>query len=435
MEMTPLLAKAKQKFRFSRRAKIGYVIMIFSAAFTGLTNTFAKPLIDVEGFETPEISPVTLVAIIYLINALFFSPFARKTTPLKTIGKRNSLFLVVIGVSEVAALMTYFFGLKEANAVNAAILAEGEMIFSLLIAITVLRERLQRKELGPFAMIVVGMIAIPVSMDLYHNGFAFSDLVLGDLIIIVSGILYAIDINLCKYISKRIDPRRTLQLTSIASGLFALGIVFLFNIPVDIAISQIPNIITLSIIGTGLAAFLFIISLALIGAVRTLLIYSTSGAFGVIFSSTFLGEPITFANIVSVILTMIGIYFLRNRLAEDDSEKDVQIKWSFLKESKGVPEVISVKTSRPKHLSHNMMTQNLKKQANKTKFAQVGGHQLILYNVNKEYHNKTVSKLSVYAPLKIIDSSSSKLKWESQKSIPQKNIIEFRNGLSSERGC
>ena len=303
----------------SRKATIGYIVMILSAAFTGLTNTFAKPLIDMEGFQTMEISPIALVAMIYLINAFFFTPFARKSTPLKTIGRRNMFFLSLIGISEVAGLMTYFFGLKESTAINSAIMSEGEMIFSLLIAITILRERLQRKELSPFAMIIVGMVIIPVGIDLHQNGFMFSDLVFGDMLILLSGLFYALDINLCKYVSKRLDAKRITQITSFVSGGFALGLMLAFNVPFNVDWSQVPSIVVLSIVGTGLAAFFFIIALRLIGAVRSLLLYSSSSAFGVIFSAAFLGEAITMANIVSIVLVMGGIYFLRNRLAEDES--------------------------------------------------------------------------------------------------------------------
>ena len=310
-----------RKINLRSKATIGYIVMILSAAFTGLTNAFAKPLIDIEGFSTMEISPITLVALIYLINFFFFTPLAKNSTPLRTIGRRNMFFLTLIGISEVAGLMTYFFGLKESTAINSAIMSEGEMIFSLLIAITILRERLRRKELSPFAMIIVGMVIIPVGFDLYQNGFTMSELVFGDMLILVSGLFYALDINLCKYVSKRFDARRITQITSLVSGVFALGLMLMFNIPFNIDWSQIPSIALLSIIGTGLAAFFFIIALRLIGAVRSLLLYSSSSAFGVIFSSAFLGESITAANVVSIVLVIGGIYLLRNRLAEDDSNE------------------------------------------------------------------------------------------------------------------
>ena len=310
----------------SKKATIGYIIMIFSAAFTGLSNTFAKPLIDIEGYQAMEISPITLVAMIYLINALFFTPVAKNTTPVKSIGRRNLFFLVLIGIAEVSALMTYFFGLKESTAINTSIMSEGEMIFSLLIAITIMRERLRRKELTPFAMIIVGMVILPIGIDLHENGFMVSDLVFGDCLVLLAGLFYALDINLCKYLSKRIDPRRLLQIASLVSGVFALGMMVVFNVPFNVDWSQTPSIMLLSIVGTGLASLFFIIALKLIGAIRTLIIFSSSAAFGVIFSSIFLGEIITIANVVSIILVFSGIFLLRSRLAEDDADETEKLR-------------------------------------------------------------------------------------------------------------
>jgi len=306
----------------SSKAKIGYIVIILSAVFTGLVNSVAKPLIDAGDFPTIEISPIMLAVMIYLINALFFTTLTKNSTSIKSIGRRNMFFLAIIGIAEVSALITYFFGLKDSTAINASILSEGEMIFSLLIAITVMRERLQRKELTPFAMIVVGMIIIPVGIDLYENGFEVSDLVFGDALILLSGLFYALDINLCKLLSRKMDSRRLIQLTSLFSGIFALGLVAFFNIPFNIDWSQIPSIVFLSIVGTGIASVFFIIALRLIGAIRTLLLYSSSAAFGVIFSSVFLGEQITLANVASIALVIGGIYFLRKKLSEDDTDEE-----------------------------------------------------------------------------------------------------------------
>jgi len=306
----------------SSKAKIGLVVIILSAVFTGLVNSIAKPLIDAGGFQTIEISPVMLAVMIYLINALFFTSLTKNSTSIKSIGRRNMLFLAIIGIAEVSALITYFFGLKDTTAINASILSEGEMIFSLLIAITVMRERLQRKELTPFVMIIVGMIVIPVGIDLYDNGFGVSDLVFGDMLILLSGLFYALDINLCKLLSKKMDSRRMIQLTSLFSGIFALGLMLFFNIEFNVNLSQIPSIVLLSIIGTGIASLLFIVALRLIGAVRTVLLYSSSTAFSVIFSSIFLGEQITLANVASVALVIGGIYFLRKKLSEDESDEE-----------------------------------------------------------------------------------------------------------------
>jgi drug/metabolite transporter (DMT)-like permease len=54
-----------------------------------------------------------------------------------------------------------------------------------------------------------------------------------------------------------------------------------------------------------------------IGAVRTILVFSTTTVFGVMFSNLLLGEIISMANVGAVGIVIIGTYLLRNRLARD----------------------------------------------------------------------------------------------------------------------
>ena len=56
-------------------------------------------------------------------------------------------------------------------------------------------------------MIIVGMIALPISYDLYESDIGMSSLLMGDILIIFSGLLYAIDVNICKYVSDKIDAK------------------------------------------------------------------------------------------------------------------------------------------------------------------------------------------------------------------------------------
>ncbi len=92
----------------SSKAKIGYIVIILSAVFTGLVNSVAKPLIDAGDFPTIEISPIMLAVMIYLINALFFTALTKNSTSIKSIGRRNMFFLAIIGIAEVSALITYY---------------------------------------------------------------------------------------------------------------------------------------------------------------------------------------------------------------------------------------------------------------------------------------------------------------------------------------
>lgn len=221
----------------------------------------------------------------------------------------------MIGIAEVLGLITYFFGLKDSSASNAAVLNSSEIIFSIFIAIIILRERLQKKEMGPFTLIILGVIVLPIGYDMYNTGFMFSNMVTGDFLILLSGVFFAADINISKYVSDRIDSKRITQITSFVSGFVALSIMLIFNIPFDITFTHVPGILLSGLLGTGIATFCFVLSLKFIGSVRTTLLYSTGTAFGVILSWIILGEAISFINIFAVIMIIAGIFLLRKKIS------------------------------------------------------------------------------------------------------------------------
>jgi len=223
--------------------------------------------------------------------------------------------MALIGLAEVSALITYFYGISTSTAVNASIFSNSEIIFSLVIAMMVFKERLHIKECIPFSMIIIGMMIIPIGNDLYQNNLSLGSLVTGDLLIIFSGLLYAIDITLCKYIGERFDVKKTVQMTSFICAAITISIIALFQIPMDVELIQLPSILIMSILGTGMSTLLFLTGLKLIGAVRTVLLYSTMSVFGILFSGLILSEVITPIDIFSTMLVLAGIFLLRKKLA------------------------------------------------------------------------------------------------------------------------
>jgi len=51
---------------------------------------------------------------------------------------------------------------------------------------------------------------------------------------------------------------------------------------------------------------------------RTILLYATTTLFGMIFAIIFLGEGITWYNIMAIAIAGAGIFILRKRLAKDE---------------------------------------------------------------------------------------------------------------------
>ena len=307
-----------QRITSSSSPRLGYILIIAAAALAGLVHSIAKPMLSVSTANIVEIHPLTLAAVIFIINGLFFTPLRRNKSSGAKINRRKLLLLALIGIAEVSAIITYFSGLKETTAVNASILASGEIMFSVIVAAVIFREKLQRKEVFPFVLIIVGAAALPVSYDIYQHGIVFSNLVFGDLLVLLSGLFYALDINMSKYASDRIDARRITQITSFIGGGFAIFLIFILQIPYNINPSHIPNIAIIGIFGTGLSTFFFLIALRLIGAIRSILLYSSTSVFGMVFASILLHESITAANIISIIVVSFGLYLLRQRFGKDE---------------------------------------------------------------------------------------------------------------------
>ncbi|MFB5629757.1 MAG: DMT family transporter, partial [Nitrosarchaeum sp.] len=172
------------------------------------------------------------------------------------------------------------------------------------------------------------MMIIPIGNDLYQNDFSFGSMVTGDLLIIFSGLLYAIDVTLCKYLGDKFDVKRVVQILSFISAAATIAMIVVLQIPMEVELSQLPNILVMSIVGTGMSTLFFLMGLKLIGAVRTVLLYSTTSVFGILFSWMILSETVTAVDIFSAMLVLAGIFLLRNKLAgaEENSLEENSIE-------------------------------------------------------------------------------------------------------------
>ncbi|MDH3736376.1 MAG: DMT family transporter [Nitrosopumilus sp.] len=298
-----------------RRSGYGYYLIILAAALSALLHVVSKPMLE-NSETTIEINPIVMAFLIYFICGIFFTPLVKNTHSISKFGRKDWIFIGLIGIAEVSALITYFYGLTTSTAVNASLFSNSEIIFALVIAMLVFRERLHIKECIPFTMIIIGMMIVPIGNDLYQNNFALHQLVTGDLLIILAGFLYAVDITLCKYLGDRFDVKKITQIVSFICAAVAISLIVVFQIPMDVDLMQLPGIFILSILGTGMSTLFFLMGMKIIGAVRTVLLYSTTSVFGVVFSGLILAETVTVADICSLALVLTGIFFLRNRLVE-----------------------------------------------------------------------------------------------------------------------
>lgn len=300
----------------SKKNKIvlGIVLTLAAASMEALADVIPKPLMA--DTQILPASPLLIVFLIYIVNGAIFTPFTIKSKPLSKFSIKPLYALTALGIVEVLSTIFFLYGLKDTSAINASILGNSEIVFGVIIAMIVLGERIKRKEILPFMLIGFGAILIPFGTDISDGGF-MTNFVVGDLMILISGLFLGIVMTMYKRMGDKFDSRRIIQYTSFVGAAVALGCILVMGIPFELDPTHLPTILITGVIGIGMPVFFILIALRYIGAVRTILVFSTTTIFGVMFANLLLGETISMANVGAMGIVIVGTYLLRNRLARD----------------------------------------------------------------------------------------------------------------------
>lgn len=285
------------------KKKIGYLSALLAAVLFGSVSTIAKPTLTT-------IEPMVLAVMVYFLASIVSTPLAQRTK--FSLNRKDWGLLLAIALSgAVVAPVLYFIGLEQTTASDTAILGNGEILFTVLLALIFFKERIGRIGSIAVMLVLVGVVIITTNLEFSSSSFDLRNI--GNVFVIGATVFWAFDNNLTKIISNRMDVARIVQLKSAIGGTILLSLVLVFQIPFDIELDQIPNILLLGTLGFGLSIFLFIHGLKRIGTVRTIMIFSTSAIFGLVFASIFLNEQISTYQIIAVIIMLSGLYLLHRR--------------------------------------------------------------------------------------------------------------------------
>ena len=294
-----------EKLDFGNSIKIGYISAVLAAVLFGSISTIAKPaLLDV--------NPLLLSSMVYLLAGLTATPLKKKAKISEIKRKEDWLLILAMSMSgAVIAPLLYFSGLAQSKASDTSVLSNAEIVFTVLLAIVFFREKLKPIGYLAIALVLVGVIIITTNLE-------FSTFILdikseGNLLILTAMAFWGLDNNISKIASQRIDTARLVQLKSAIGGSCLMAIVLLVRVPINITVSELPNIILLGVAGFGGSLYFFLNSLKRIGTVRTILIYSTSAVFGLFFASLFLHESIGVYQIIAITMMLFGIFLIEQK--------------------------------------------------------------------------------------------------------------------------
>ena len=282
----------------SKSIAIGYGAAFLSALLVGSISTVSKPVLS-------NVSPLLLASVVYLLAAGVATPLAHKSSLFSIRKKDWLLILAISSIGSILAPTLFFVGLQQTSASDTAILSNGETIFTVLLALALFKERLKPSGYVAVALVLCGVVI--VTTDLQFSSFVSDLKKEGNLLVLSSMALWAMDNNLSKIVTHRVDVSRVVQLKSFIGGAVLLLLVISLKIPINISLLEAPNILLVGIVGFGLSLYFFLHGLKRVGTVRTMLIYSTSSIFGLTFASLFLHEEIGAYQILAIAAMLAGI--------------------------------------------------------------------------------------------------------------------------------
>src|SRR5215208_8237924 len=304
---------------------IGYVSAIIAAMLFGSVSTITKPVLE-------DLNAFSVSSLTYLIAGLSLVPFLKfsltnpnpndnilddtndnsnKNRELPNNNKKNYFLLLLTSLSgAVIAPTLFFYGLSGTSASDSSILINGEILFSILLAIIFFNEKLIRREIISIILVLAGIVILTTNMQTSNS---FLELNIGNIMIVGSTLFWALDNNISKIISKTIHIPKIIVLKSLIGGslLFILTVIIFGIEEFKVDLIHIPYLLFAGSLGFGASLFFFLHSLKRIGTVKTILLFSTSSIFGMIFATIFLKENITIYQIIAVTVILSGCYLIK----------------------------------------------------------------------------------------------------------------------------
>lgn len=306
--MTAPEREAQAGAQKEQKGYLGYVSVLIAAALFGSVFTIAKvPLASVD--------PLALSAVAYTIAGLMLVPFAKASFRLQ--GREARYMIAITASGAVVAPVLLLSGLQMTAASDAAILSNGEVLFTVILSSLFFGERPHGKlGLAAVTLVIVGLFM--ATTDLKFSSSTIIAFNAGNLMILASMFFWAIDNNFSRKLTtfSDISPAKMAMIKSLAGGLVLLGVTAATGRWG--ALGQINAqlwliIIALSASGFGGALLFFLAGIKRIGTIKTMTVFSTTPIFGITIAAVALGESISIFQAVATGLIITGIIIVSRR--------------------------------------------------------------------------------------------------------------------------
>lgn len=276
----------------------GYLYALLAAVCGGTYPTLSK-------LALPQTGPVALSGLAFLISGLVLVPYRPRVLP----SSKSIRWVILFGLlGAAAAPVIYQFGLNASTAVNASLLSNGEALFTTIIAFAAFGERLPRKQLARGLLIVAGIVVVTTNFDLAHIQFFVG--LAGNLLILGATFLWSIENNVIIPAARKFGGAFVTKYRNLIGGALVTAIFFGAGGAVSLGFAGFAYVVLAGVTLAGTSYFA-IVALADIGAIRAILVFSTTTIFGAAFALIVLQEQITPVQVIGGALILLGVYLLQ----------------------------------------------------------------------------------------------------------------------------
>jgi len=274
----------------------GVLFALASAVTYGTVSTLGKLAYE-------KSSPIYVSSLAYIIGAAVLFGFRPKEKP------PGNLFLLILSAGILGAGIApylFFRGLFLTTASNAALLSNGEALFTTMLALIFFGERLNRVQMISAIVVLLGLITVTTDV----KAISFLQGLEGNILVLTATFCWGIDNNISRIIGQRMNPTVFTRYKNIVGSFFLVTALVLTDRPSFPSNDSLLYIIMIGIFAVGLSTAFLMNALSRLGAIRAVMIFSTASFFGLAFAAIILNEQITYIQILGAAVMFLGLYFL-----------------------------------------------------------------------------------------------------------------------------
>lgn len=296
------------------KVRLGYVLVLIASVLLGLSIAINKLVLD-RGVHPLLVSFSTYFMLGCTLFPFIYTKKNKQNEKSASVNKhaysnlKITLIIIAAGLLGIGtAGVLFFYGLSRTTAVNTSLLINTEVLFSVTIAYIFLKERGKAKDY--LAILLLFICAIIVTTNLEFSSLSLAEKFMGNILIIITCLIWGIDNNLSKLIVSRYSIIKMTSIKMIFASFSVIVIGMLVGMNFNIDIVLLAYLIFNGAFIMTLGFLFYYIGLKYIGSMRTNAVYSTQAIFGLVFAYLILNEPVSPLQIFTGALMMLGVYIL-----------------------------------------------------------------------------------------------------------------------------